>query len=214
MLYDPCQAERSREGLSRGWYALYTRHRHEKAVAKALTAKGLAVFLPLYSAPRQWKDRTKVIMLPLFSCYVFIQGSLDRHLDVVSTAGVHGFVCCAGLPACIPQAEIDGVRQVVERSIKIEPHPFIRCGDRVRVKAGPLEGIEGILIRKKNFSRLVLTVELLGKSAAVEVDVSLVERTNTPGISRSSGARRGDRIAFANAESSAYGIQFGLAHKR
>lgn len=158
------------------WYALYTRPRHEKAVARSLAAKRLSVFLPLYSALRRWKDRTKVVMLPLFSCYVFIQGCRDRHLQVVSTPGVHGFVCCAGLPARIPEKEIEAIRQVVERSIKIEPHPFIRRGDMVRVKAGPLEGIQGILVRKKNFTRIVLTVELLGKSAAVEVDVSLIER--------------------------------------
>jgi transcription antitermination factor NusG len=163
-----------------GWYALYTRHHHEKVVARTLAAKGFKVFLPLYFAPRQWKDRIKVITLPLFSCYVFIQEGLERHLDIVTTAGVYGFVSCAGLPAIIPPQEIDAIRQVVERSIKIEPHPFIKCGDRVRVKGGPLEGIEGILARKKNFSRLVLSVELLGKSAAVEIDVSLVERVSAP----------------------------------
>lgn len=167
-----------------GWYALYTRHHHEKSVARSLTAKGFTVFLPLYSAPRQWKDRVKVVSLPLFSCYVFIQGGLERHLDVVSTSGIHGLVCCAGIPAIIPPKEIEGIRQVIERTIKIEPHPFIKCGDRVRVRTGPLEGVEGILVRKKNFSRLVLTVELLGKSAAVEVDVSTVERINTPAVAR------------------------------
>lgn len=165
--------------IDRSWYALYTRPRHEKAVARSLAAKGLSIFLPLYFAPRRWKDRTKVVMLPLFPCYVFIQGCFDRHLQVVSTPGIHGFVCCAGSPARIPESEIEAIRQVVERSIKIEPHPFIRRGDIVRVKAGPLEGIQGILVRKKNFTRIVLTVELLGKSAAVEVDVSLIERIST-----------------------------------
>lgn len=171
-------AEKAGEEFDPGWYALYTRHHHEKAAAKALAAKGFLVFLPLYSAVRRWKDRTKVVKLPLFSCYVFIQAGLDCQLDILTTSGIYGFVCFAGAPARIPRAEIDGIRRVVERSIKIEPHPFIKCGDRVRVKAGPLEGIDGILVRKKNFSRLVLTVELLGKSAAVEVDVSLVERIN------------------------------------
>ena len=185
MLEDAVRAGRTQVKFDLGWYALYTRHHHEKVVAKALTAKGFTVFLPLYSASRQWKDRTKVITLPLFSCYVFVQGGLERHLAIVTTAGIHDFVCCAGLPARIPQQEIDGVRQVVERAIKIEPHPFIKCGDRVRVRTGPLEGVEGILVRKKNFSRLVLTVELLGKSAAVEVDVSTVARINSPALGAS-----------------------------
>ena len=184
----------------RDWRALYTRHRHEKSVARALTAKGFTVFLPLYLAPRRWKDRTKVVSFPLFSCYVFINGGLDRHFDIVTTAGVHGFVCCGGFPAVIPLQEIDGIRRVIERSVKIEPHPFMKCGDRVRVKAGPLEGIEGILARKKKFSRLVLTVELLGKSAAVEVDVSIVERIKSSGKTRPPLAPRKERFSHAKAK--------------
>lgn len=159
-----------------GWYALYTRHHHEKVVAHNLMAKGFKAFLPLYSAPRRWKDRTKVITLPLFTCYVFVQTDLTHHLDIVTTAGVHDFVRSAGFPAMIPPREIEGILKVVEHYVKVEPHPFIRCGDRVRVNAGPLEGIEGILLRKKNFSRLVLSVELLGQSASVDIDVAVVER--------------------------------------
>lgn len=176
MPLDPGQTERIQRQADNAWYALYTRHHHEKSIVRTLTAKGFTVFLPVYAAPRQWKDRTKIVSLPLFSCYVFIQGGLHRQLDIVTTPGVFGLVCSAGVPATIPAQEIDAIRQAVERSVKIEPHPFIHRGDRVRVKSGPLDGIEGILVRKKNFSRLVLTVELLGKSAAVEVDVATVER--------------------------------------
>lgn len=179
MPHGPGENEIIQSQLNHSWYALYTRHHHEKSIARILTAKGFTVFLPLYATPRQWKDRTKIVTLPLFSCYVFIQGGLQRQLDILVTPGIHGFVCSAGLPATIPTREIDCIRQAVERCVKIEPHPFIHCGDRVRVKTGPLEGIEGILVRKKNFSRLVLTVELLGKSAAVEVDVSIVERIHS-----------------------------------
>ena len=173
--------ERTPGRPAHAWHALYTRHHHEKSVAQGLRAKDFTVFLPLYATLRQWKDRTKIVTLPLFSCYVFIQDGLERHLEVVSTAGIHGYVCCGESFAVIPPKEIAGIRQAVERCVKIEPHPFIHRGDRVRVKTGPLEGIEGILVRKKNFSRLVLTVELLGKSAAVEVDVSTVERIHSPG---------------------------------
>lgn len=207
MFYDSFQVGSVQRDFDRGWYALYTRPRHEKAVAKNLIAKGFTIFLPLYSAPHRWKDRTKVIMLPLFSCYVFIQWCAHRHLDVVTTPGVHSLVCCGDLPARIPQAEIEGIRQLVERSIKIEPHPFIRYGDRVRVTAGPLEGIEGILVRKKNFNRIVLTVELLGKSAAAEVDVSLVERINSPGRFRSSALDRDKGFGLAHGRPSSYVFQ-------
>lgn len=200
MLVDSSQLQGSRVGLERGWYALHTQYNHEKMVANSLAAKGFTVFLPLYPARRQWKDRVKVILLPLFSCYVFIREGLERPLEVLTTASVHGFVCRAGLPALIPPQEIDRIRQVVDRSARIEPHPLIKCGDRVRVKAGPLEGIEGILIRKKNFCRLVLTVELLGKSAAVEVDASLVERINSYGRTHVLAGLKDQRPAFVHAE--------------
>lgn len=200
MFVDPNWVQRTPGTFDLGWYAVYTRHHHEKMVARYLTAKGLTVFLPLYTAPRRWQDRIKVVSLPLFPCYVFIHAELKRHLDVVTTAGVYGFVCCAGLPALIPPCEISAIRRVVDRSVKIEPHPFLKCGDQVRVKAGPLEGIEGILVRKKNFCRLVLTVELLGKSAAVEVDASVVEKINTRSRTRALAALKYPRPAFVHAE--------------
>ncbi len=200
MLFNQDQTEGAQGMVDFEWHALYTRHHHEKSVARNLQSKGFNVFLPLYSAPRRWKDRTKVVTLPLFSCYVFIRGGLDRHLAIVTTAGIHGFVSCGGVPANIPPHEIEGIRQVVERSIKIEPHPFIKCGDLVRVTAGPLEGIEGILVRKKNFSRLVLTVELLGKSAAVEVDSSLVERLNSGDRTYPAFAPRNERVNFSHVD--------------
>ncbi len=178
MLSDLVDSQNTLREPDYGWYALYTRHHHEKVIARNLMAKGFKVFLPLYSAPHRWKDRTKVIALPLFSCYVFIRTELKHHLDIVTTAGVHDFVRSSGFPAMIPPREIDGILKVVEHYVKIEPHPFIKCGDRVRVNGGPLEGIEGILLRKKNFSRLVLSVELLGQSASVDIDVAMVERVS------------------------------------
>src|SRR5579871_3841636 len=89
-------------------------------------------------------------------------------------AGICGIVNIAGQAAVIPEAEIEDVRRMVESFLHAEPHPFLKCGDRVRIKAGPLAGIEGILVRKKNQMRLVLSVELLAKSVAVEIDASMV----------------------------------------
>ena len=94
------------------------------------------------------------------------------------TPGVHLIVGTAGGPEPIPQFEIDAVKRVIESSWAVEPHPFLRCGDRVRVTCGPLEGIEGTLLRKKNALRLVLSVEMLMKSVAVEIDASMVERVS------------------------------------
>ncbi len=158
------------------WHALYTRHQHEKAIAHALSNKGFEVFLPLYSATHRWKDRSKQLMLPLFPCYVFLHGGLERRLDILTTPGLHMLVTSGGHPAVVPEEEIRAVRQLVEKSERVEPHPFLRSGDWVRVKSGPLTGVEGILVRKKNLFRLVVSVEILGKSAATEVDASLVER--------------------------------------
>ena len=162
------------------WHALYTRHQHEKAVAHALSNKGFEAFLPLYSATHRWKDRNKQLLLPLFPCYVFLRGGLERRLDILTTPGIHMLITSGGHPAVVPDEEICAVRQLVERGQRLEPHPFLRSGDRVRVKSGPLMGVEGILVRKKNLLRLVVSVEILGKSAAAEVDASMVERINPP----------------------------------
>jgi transcription antitermination factor NusG len=180
MLSDPIDHVES----PRAWYALYTRHQHEKTVAHILTNKGFDTLLPLYSVARRWKDRTKLLFLPLFPCYVFLNGGLERRLDIMTTPGIHALISIAGQPAAIPPAEIDAIRRAVESGSRVEPHPLLKRGDWVRVKYGPLEGIEGILVRKKNLYRLVLSVEMLGKAAAVEIDAFLVERLNrkSPGI--------------------------------
>ena len=158
------------------WYVLYTRHQHEKTVAQILTSKGFEILLPLYSTARQWKDRTKLISLPLFPCYVFLRGGLERRVAIMTTPGIHAIVSTADRPTPIPPTEIEAIRRVVEGGVRVEPHPFLKCGEWVRVKCGPLMGIQGILVRKKNIYRLVLSVELLGKAASVEVDAFLVER--------------------------------------
>jgi len=164
-------------GLEPAWYALYTRHQHEKTVAHILSRKGFEVFLPLYTTVHRWKDRQKRLSLPLYPSYVFLRDSLERKLQILTTPGLHSIVGTADGPQPIPDYEIDAVKRVIESSVAVEPHPFLQCGDRVRVLGGPLEGIEGILVRKKNSFRLVLSVEMLMKSIAVEVDASLVERT-------------------------------------
>jgi transcription antitermination factor NusG len=170
------QPQQGTNNVSAAWYALYTRPQHEKVVANVLANKGFEVFLPLYAAGHQWKDRTKLLSLPLFSCYVFLRDCLERRLEVLKTPGVHQIVGSCGRPAAIPTDEIDSIRLAVSTSLKLEPHPLLQSGDLVRVKTGPLAGIEGILIRKKNGLRLVMSVEMLGKAVAVEVDGNRVER--------------------------------------
>ena len=157
------------------WWAIYTRHQHEKTIAESLSSTGLEVFLPLYKAVRQWKDRKKHLTLPLFPCYVFLRSDLERRVHVLSTPGVHSIIMVAGQPAAIPDIEIEAIRRAVDSPLRIEPHPFLRRGDWVRIKSGPLTDIEGILIRRKNSYRLILSAELLQKSISVEVDALSVE---------------------------------------
>jgi transcription antitermination factor NusG len=162
------------------WYAIYTRHQHEKTVARILTSKGFETLLPLYSVAHRWKDRTKLLSLPLFPCYVFLKGGSERRLDIMTTPGIHALVSTAGQPAAIPNVEIEAIRRAIESGAPVEPHPLLKCGEWVRVKCGPMEGIQGILVRKKNLYRLVLSIEMLGKAASVEIDAFLIERLNGP----------------------------------
>lgn len=151
------------------WCAVYTRHQHERAVSDVLEAKGFEVFLPLYDSTRKWKDRRKVISLPLFPGYVFVRGAIERRLPILSTPGVHMILSCGERVATLPEEEIDAIRRTVQGQLDVEPHPYLRCGERVRVVRGSLEGVEGVLIRKKNLYRLVLSVDMLAQSVAVEI---------------------------------------------
>lgn len=157
------------------WWAVYTRHQHEKAVAEILSTKGFEVFLPVYESVRRWKDRNKTLSLPLFPCYVFVRGGMDRRLQVVTTPGIHTILYHGDRIALIPEEEIDGIRTAVRSPSRVEPHPFLRCGERVRVTRGSLEGVIGILVRKKSLFRLVLSVDMLAQSVSVEIDASDVE---------------------------------------
>lgn len=157
------------------WWAIYTRHQHEKTVADMLSTKGFDVFLPLYDSMRRWKDRNKVITLPLFPGYVFVRGELERKLHVVSTPGVHMILYRGDQVATIRPEEMAAIQTAVVGRMRMEPHPFLKVGQRVRVLRGAMEGVEGILTRKKNLFRLILSVEMLAQSVAVEVNAADVE---------------------------------------
>jgi len=181
------------------WCAVYTRHQHEKAVSEMLQAKGLEVFLPVYESMRRWKDRKKLLSLPLFPSYVFVRGALDRRLQVLTTPGVHMLISRGERVATIPEEEIDAIRRTVEGHLSAEPHPFLRCGERVRVVRGSLEGVEGILIRKKNLFRLVLSVEMLAQAVSVEIDaLDVVPLPATSSVASSEQLDRSGSIALVD----------------
>ena len=158
------------------WYAVYTRHQHEKLAARNLQLKKFEVFLPLFDVAHQWKDRTKKLSLPLFPGYVFLHAALAQRVELLSTPGVGALVVFGGRPAVIPEEQIGAVRRAIECKVQVEPFPYLRLGDRVRVMQGPLEGVEGILARARGGARrLILSVEMLQRSVAIEVEMSAVE---------------------------------------
>jgi transcription antitermination factor NusG len=155
-----------------GWWAVYTRHQHEKTAAEIMTAKGCEVFLPLYSVIRRWKDRQMKLSVPLFPCYLFVRAQLSRRLQIISTPGVNMILRRGEQFAELTSEEIQMLQRAVDGPYQVEPHPFLQCGERVRVTRGALEGVEGILVRKKNLCRLVLAVDILARAASVEVNAT------------------------------------------
>lgn|ERR1700683_1176554 len=173
------QATRARsEASGAAWYALYTKHQHEKSSVRLLDHKGFETLLPLYSSTRRWRDRTKIISVPLFPCYVFVRTDIARRVDILATPGVHSVVSSGGAPAAIPVHEIEAIRRAIGSGVNVEPHPVLTCGEEVKVVGGSLAGIHGKLVRKKNANRLVVSIEMLGKAASVEIDLCHVKPAN------------------------------------
>ena len=166
----------SAKGNEQKWFALTAKHQHEPKIASLLGAKGFEAFQPTYTEVRRWKDRKKLIVLPLFPGYVFFCGDLERRLEILSIPGVFSIVCFGETAAEISADEIEGIRRVCLNRLDVQPHPFLVVGDRVRVVEGPLSGVTGILQKQKDTYRLILSIELLGRSAAVEIDANNVER--------------------------------------
>jgi transcription antitermination factor NusG len=160
------------------WYAVYTSSRHEKRVAQLLNARDVSCYLPLYSTVRQWQDRRKKVELPLFPGYVFVQIALRSRLQVLTIPGVVQIVSFDGQPSPVSDAEMDALRSGLAKGAQFRPHPYLKVGNRVRVRRGPLEGIQGILLRRKDSFRLVLSVDLIMRSVSVEVDEADVEAAN------------------------------------
>lgn len=157
------------------WYALQTRSRHEKVVRDQLAAKGIMHLLPLWRKRSVWKDRIKVIEVPLFGGYLFSYFALQDRITVLETIGVARIVGINGKPVPVPDEQIAAVRTMVEQRLPYDPHPYLAEGMRVRIKRGVLAGAEGILITKKQKHRLVISVDLIQQAVAVDVDSVDVE---------------------------------------
>jgi len=163
------------------WYALTVRHQHERQTAAALEYKNLETLVPVYRARRRWSDRMKELDLPLFAGYVFCRFLHQERVRVLNTPGVAKIVGFGETPAPVEDWEIADIRVVMQSKLPVCPWPYLKPGDRVRVERGPLRGVEGTLLREKTNSsketaglRLVIGVEMLQRSIAVELEPDMV----------------------------------------
>lgn len=155
------------------WYAVQTRARNEKVISERLTEQGLTTFLPLVTEVRRWSDRKKKVELPLFSCYVFVKiviSDNEERMRVYRTNGVFGIVSMAGVAIPIPEQEIDALRAVVTKQVKWSAHPFLKIGQRVRIRGGSMDGVEGMLLSSDGDQTLIISVNAIQRSLAVRVE--------------------------------------------
>jgi len=153
------------------WYAVHTRSKCEKKVAVQLREKQINCFLPAVKEVRHWSDRRKIIDQPLFPGYVFVRipGENEARISVLRTNGVAGFVGIQGQAIPIPDSEIENVQLLLSSRVPFEPYPFLRVGQRVRIRGGCLDGVEGILIATNSDRSVVISINLIQRSLSVLV---------------------------------------------
>jgi transcription antitermination factor NusG len=157
------------------WFAAYTTPRHEKAVVRQLDARHLECFLPLYSSVRRWKNGCRVTVdRPLFPGYVFVRVRRRDSVKVLQVPGVLSIVSSGREPSALPSAEIESLRLGLPLR-QFEPHPYLVAGEKVRITAGSLEGMVGVLVRRKNDFRVILTLDLIRQSVSVEIGADEIE---------------------------------------
>ena len=159
------------EAEAENWYGLQTRPRHEKIVAQRLEERGVKTFLPLVTEVHRWSDRKKSVELPLFGCYVFVKlcPTGEERLRVLRVDGVFKFVGARGLGTPIAESQIEAVRTLIGQQIPWSAHPFLQIGQRVRVRGGSLDGVEGILLARNDDSTLVVSIDAIQRSLAVRI---------------------------------------------
>lgn len=159
------------------WYAVHTMARHEKRVAAQFEEQGVCTFLPLLNQVHNWSDRRSKVEVPMFSCYTFVRmvQAIDERLKVLRTPGVLGFVGSGRQGTPIPDDQIESLRTAIREKIPCAVHPFINAGQRVRIRGGSLDGVEGILVRQGGDQSVVVSVELLQRSVSIRVDGYVVE---------------------------------------
>lgn len=154
------------------WFAAYVNSRHEKAVVRQLDERCVESFLPLYQATHRWKNGRHQVQLPLFPGYVFVRLASPERSKVLQVPGVSYIVSNHGIPTPLPHLEIEALRNALKHGVVAQPYPYLKIGTRVEVRKGPMEGVVGVLQRWRGQYRVVISVDLIMQSVAVEVDVS------------------------------------------
>lgn len=164
-------------GETQNWYALLTRARHERIVAHRLRENNVTTFVPMVTEIRRWSDRKKLVELPLFSCYLFakLSPTNEGRLKALRTDGVVSIVGNRTQGTPIPEEQIETVRRVVEERLPWHAYPFLKIGQRVRIRSGAFDGIEGILVDRNGESTLVISIDAIQRSLAVRVEGYEVE---------------------------------------
>lgn len=169
-----------------GWYAVQTRPKHERQVALEMMGQGIPAYVPTLIETHHWSDRRKKVEVPLFSCYAFLRflPTNDMQVRVLRIPGVLKFVGARRVPALIPPDEIEAIRRVASSGLNIRRDGILREGQRVRIRGGALEGVEGVLVSQSGVRELALNVNLLRVSALVRLDGYQVEPVQERQISR------------------------------
>lgn len=162
------------------WFAVRVRSNREQVVSLHLREKGYQEFSPSYRIERQWSDRKKIIDQPLFPGYVFCRLNPHDRLPVLQVPGVVGLVGVGKVPEKVPESELDRVRMLLQSGLLVTPWPFLQIGQHVVIERGPLEGLEGILLREKGALRLIVSITLLQRSVSAEIDRAWVRPVNNP----------------------------------
>jgi len=170
------------------WFALHVRMRHEAGVSAYLRGMGYEDFLPLGKSRTRWSDRMKETETPLFPGYLFCRFDLQNRLPILQTPGVIQVVGHGRQPIPVGETEIEAIQALVASGIPTQPWPYLEVGDKVRIESGPLRGRAGILVEFKGRHRLILSVALLQRSVAVEIDAALVTADREPPVARSDRA--------------------------
>lgn len=164
-----------RVDLTRKWYAVYSLSNHEKRVELRLQSKAIQVFLPLCKVVKRWKNRTTATLeQPLFPGYAFVHVLAKERAQVLDTPGVLSLVGVGGRPTPLPDAEIEALRNGLNLR-PFEPHPYLKVGNRARIRSGPLAGLEGVVVRKDDRLRIVLSVDMIMRSVATHVEAHELE---------------------------------------